>query len=211
MTTDGKELRPFKTLSRRTILNHGPYLTVESHTVQWPDGQVIADWPWIVSPDASIILAVNSDGRFLCFRQTKYAVVGTTLAPVAGMIEPGEDPLTAAKRELLEETGFEATEWIDLGSYKVDPNRGVGVRHLFLARKARQVTEPCSDDIEDQQLLFLSRQELEDALGSGEFKVLTCCVALQYLAANKFKTKPGLAFGCCNTWLACAVANAEGL
>ena len=67
MTTDGKELRPFKTLSRRTILNHGPYLTVESHTVQWPDGQVIADWPWIVSPDASIILAVNSDGRFLVF------------------------------------------------------------------------------------------------------------------------------------------------
>ena len=186
MTTDGKELRPFKTLSRRTILNHGPYLNVESHTVQWPDGQVIADWPWIVGPDASIILAVNSDGRFLCFRQTKYAVVGTTLAPVAGMIEPGEDPLTAAKRELLEETGFEATEWIDLGSYKVDPNRGVGVRHLFLARKARQVTEPCSDDIEDQQLLFLSRQELEDALGSGEFKVLSWAaaisLALQYLA-----------------------------
>ena len=102
------------------------------------------------------------------------------------MIEPGEDPLTAAKRELLEETGFEATEWIDLGSYKVDPNRGVGVRHLFLARKARQVTEPCSDDIEDQQLLFLSRQELEDALGSGEFKVLSWAaaisLALQYLA-----------------------------
>ena len=67
MTTDGMELRPFKTISRRTILDHGPYLTVESHTVQWPDGQVIADWPWIVSPDASIILAVNSDGRFLMF------------------------------------------------------------------------------------------------------------------------------------------------
>ena len=186
MTTHREELRPIKTLSRRTILDHGPYLTVESHTVQWPDGQVITDWPWILSPDASIVLAVDSEGRFLCFRQTKYAVEGTTLAPVAGMIEPGEDPLAAAKRELLEETGFEAAEWIALGSYRVDPNRGIGVRHVFLAREARQVTEPCSDDLEDQHLLFLSRQELEDALGSGEFKILTwvaaISLALQFLA-----------------------------
>lgn len=45
MEPEGMELRPFKTLSRRTIIDQGPYLTVESHTVEWPDGHVISDWP----------------------------------------------------------------------------------------------------------------------------------------------------------------------
>ena len=188
MGPEGMELRPFKTLSRRTIIDQGPYLTVESHTVEWPDGQVISDWPWIVGPDAAIVLAITCDGKFLCFRQTKYAVKGTSLAPVGGMIEPGEDPLDGAKRELLEETGFQSTNWIDLGSYKVDPNRGVGIRYLFLARDAQLVAEPSNDDIEDQELLHLAREELEDALRTGEFKVLswaaTVSLALQYLARS---------------------------
>ncbi len=173
-------LRPWKTLSRRTILKHGRFLTVESHTVEWPDGQVISDWPWIIAPDAVIVLAETADNRFLCFRQTKYAVEGSSLAPVGGMVEKGEIPLDAAKRELLEETGFESQDWMPLGSYKVDPNRGIGVRHLFLARNAQKVAEPNSDDLEDQQLLFLTRSDLQAALEANDFKVLswTTVVAL---------------------------------
>jgi ADP-ribose pyrophosphatase len=164
--------RAWRTLSTRTILAHSKFLNVESHTIQLPDGSVIEDWPWIIIPSAAIVLASTSDQRFLCFRQTKYAVEGTSLAPVGGMLEPGEPPLEAAKRELLEETGYESPHWIHLGDYKVDPNRGVAVMHLFYARQARQVTQPKADDLEDQNLLKLTISELEDALHSGEFKVL---------------------------------------
>ena len=180
-----KELRAWETVSRKTILHHSKFLTVESHTVKLPDGQIIPDWAWLIIPSAAIVLAVNTDHKFLCFRQTKYAVEGTTLAPVGGMLEPNEIPLDAAKRELLEETGYEGSEWVDLGSHILDPNRGIATTHLFLALNAKQVSTPNSDDLEDQELLFLTRSELENALQAGEFKILAwsavVAMSLNYL------------------------------
>lgn len=165
-------LRPWKTLARRTILKPNHFLTVENHVVELPDGRVIDDWSWVILPDASIVMAQTVDGKFLCFRQTKYAIRGTTLALVAGMLETDEEPLAAAQRELLEETGYTAKQWTHLGSFCADPNRGINTLHLFLARQARQVAQPKADDLEDQQLLLLSGQELEQALLRGEFKAI---------------------------------------
>lgn len=179
-------MQPWKTLSRRTILNHSEFLIVENHTIELPDGRVISEWPWLITPDYVIVLAVSENGAFLCFRQTKYGIDGTSLAPVGGYLEPGEAPLIAAQRELLEETGYEAAEWIDLGHYRVDGNRGAGMAYLFLARDARQVAEADADDLEEQQLLRLSRSEVEIALVNGEFKVLawvtTVALALRYVS-----------------------------
>jgi len=167
-----KELRVWETLSRKTILNHSKFLTVESHVVKLPDGQVIPDWAWLIIPSAAIVLAVTENNKFLCFRQTKYAVEGTSLAPVGGMLEPNEKPIDAAKRELLEEMGYQSSDWVSLGSHILDPNRGIATMHLFLALNAKRVAEPNSDDLEDQELLFLSRDEIENALKAGEFKIL---------------------------------------
>jgi len=171
-------MQPWKTLARRTILNHSKYLVVENHTVELPDGRIISEWPWLITPDYVIVLAVSERGEFLCFRQTKYGVDGTSLAPVGGYLEPGEDPRLAARRELLEETGYEAAKWVDLGRYRVDGNRGAGIAYLFLARDARYVAEADADDLEEQQLLRLSRAEVETALENGEFKLLPWAAAV---------------------------------
>lgn len=171
-------MQPWKTLSRQTILDHSRYLVVENHTVELPDGQVIADWPWIITPDYVNIVAITEDDQFLCFRQLKYSVDGITLALPGGYIDPGEAALTAAHRELLEETGYEAPDWTGLGQYPVDGNRGAGQANLFLARGARPVTDPNGDDLEEQQLHYLSRSEIETALVAGEFKVLAWAAAV---------------------------------
>ena len=171
-------MRPWKTISRRTILSHSKYLVVENHTVELPDGRVITEWPWVITPDYVNVAVVTEGGEFLCFRQTKYGVEGTSLAPVGGYVEPGEDPLATAKRELLEETGYQAPEWIGLGRYRVDGNRGAGTAYLFLARGAHRVAEPDADDLEEQEMLLLSRAEVEDALAAGEFRLLPWATAM---------------------------------
>lgn len=162
----------WQTLHARPVYAEGKWLAVEDRTVQTPQGRVIEHWPWVITPNYVNVLAVTPGGEYLVFRQGKYGLEGQSLAPVGGYIEPGEDPLSAARRELLEETGFEADEWVHLGRYLVDPNRGVAQGDLFLARGARRAAEPLADDLEEQQLLFLRRDELETALREGQFKVL---------------------------------------
>lgn len=175
-------MQPWKTLARTTVFqpNAGKYLTVENHSVELPDGRVIADWPWIITPDFVNVAAVTAEGGFLCFRQVKYAVAGASLAIVGGYLEPGEEPLAAAQRELLEETGYLASEWRALGAYAVDGNRGCGTAHLFLALNAHLVQPIHADDLEAQELIVLGRAEVEQALRAGEFKVLSWATTIAF-------------------------------
>jgi ADP-ribose pyrophosphatase len=173
-------MKPWKTKTRETVLDDHPWLTVEHHTVELPDGQQIPNWPWIMTPEYINVVAVTEDDYFLCFRQVKYGIEGTTLGIVGGYINEGEAPLTAAQRELLEETGYESDDWRSLGSYIVDPNRGVTTGHLFLARQARYVTPRDADDLEEQELLLLTRAEIETALEKGEIKVLAWAAAVAF-------------------------------
>jgi ADP-ribose pyrophosphatase len=171
-------MKPWKTKSRQTVLAQRPWLVVENHTVELPDGRLIPDWPWIITPDYVNVVALTEDERFLCFRQVKYGLEGTTLSIVGGFVEEGEEPFQAARRELLEETGYESTDWTSLGSYRVDPNRGVAMGHLYLARQARYVVPRNADDLEEQEVILLTRSEIETALDGGEFKVLAWAAAI---------------------------------
>jgi ADP-ribose pyrophosphatase len=162
----------WKTLKRETILDQGKFLKVEKHTIELPDGKIIHDWPWVVSPDYVLVLPVTNNNTFLLFHQTKYAVDGISLAPIGGYIEPGENALMTAKRELREEMGCEASEWISLGSYPNNGNHGGGKGNLFLAFNTRKVGEPIIDDLEEMELIELNIEEVEQKLIRGEVKVM---------------------------------------
>ena len=182
-------MQPWKTIERRTLIEHSKFLSVEEHTVELPDGTVIDDWSFVITPDFINVIAMTTEDKFICFRQTKYAIDGISIAPVGGYIEKNEDPLIAAKRELLEETGYQASEWTYLGKYNLMPNRNPAVGYAYLARGA-QYTQPIdSDDLEEQELLLLDQDELEQFLVNGEIKVSawvnTIALALFHLKSQK--------------------------
>jgi len=166
-------MKPWKTLAREMVLDFNRWLAVESHTVELPDGRVIEKWPYVLIPGFVDVLPVLEDGRLLVMRQFKYGVGEVSLSSMGGGIDAGETPEQAARREMYEEMGCEAREMVFLGKYAVDANRGCGTAYLFLALDARQVTEPNSGDLEEQEILTMNREELRAALLNGEFKMLS--------------------------------------
>jgi ADP-ribose pyrophosphatase len=184
------KMEPWRVINREIILNHSKYLTVENHTIELPDKKIIPDWPWVISPDYSIVLPRMEDGRILCFQQNKYAVEGITLAPIGGYLEPGEDPLQAAQRELLEEVGCRAEKWKHLGSFVTDGNHFCGTAHLFFADHTKQFQDPHRDDLEEMFIQHLSLDEVKQALMVGQFKVIawTAAIALSLLYLTSDET-----------------------
>lgn len=182
-------MRPIRTLKKTPLCTANEFLSVEIHEVEFPGGTRIDDWPWIIAPDYVNVIVRTTDGRFPIFRQTKYAVDGVTLAPVGGHVDPGEEPLQAAQRELREETGLAAPRWLHLQSNPVDANRGLCTAHFFLALDAVPDAEPTSHDLEEQELLLLTREELSRALDAGEFKTVSwsavVALALRHLDGTK--------------------------
>ncbi len=164
--------------SRKNVIDFGTFLKVEAHDVEIPGGPRIPDWPFVITPDYINVVATTREGLFICFRQTKYAIDGTSLSIVGGYIESGENPLAAAQREMLEETGYQSDAWTSLGQYVVDANRGCGKANLFLAQNAEPVAEPDADDLEAQELVLLTRSEIDAALKRGDFKVLAWATAV---------------------------------
>jgi len=174
----------WKTADRSLWFEANRFLHVEKHRVELPDGRVIDDWPWIVTPDFVIVVARTPEGSWVCFEQNKYGAEGVLVAPVGGYLESGELPLDGARRELLEEAGLVSDHWISLGSYVVDANRGCGVAHLFLAQDATSSTvHVSSDDLEDMRPLRLSTEALRAALASGHIKILPWAAAFSMALA----------------------------
>jgi ADP-ribose pyrophosphatase len=156
----------FTILNQKKVIDH-PFLQVDQQTLRLPDGRVIPDWHWVHVGDYINVVVLNESGETLILEGYKHGFGRESWQVVGGYMEVGEDPLHAAQRELLEETGFASDDWTHLGSFVVDANRHVGTGHFFVVKNAGKIAEPDHDDLEDFSMRWVSLSELQTALTDG--------------------------------------------
>jgi ADP-ribose pyrophosphatase len=169
---------------RRTLaFASRPWVEVYDDTVALPDGRVRDGFHHIVLPDFAVVVPVTADRRFVMIREYKHGPGAICLNAPAGSLSPGEAPLEAARRELLEETGYATDDWRALGSFVVDGSAGCSRAHLFLARDAARVAAPRLDDTEEIEVVLFDERALRASLLAGDIAMLpsACAVSLALL------------------------------
>lgn len=120
-------------------------------------------------PGAVVVLPMLTDSTALFLRQYRHAVQETIIELPAGALEKGEDPLLAAKRELAEEAGCQAEDWISLGSFYPAPGFCSEIQHAFLARGLSPKTLPPDED-EIIEPFTLDLKDAAKLIARGEIK-----------------------------------------
>ncbi len=161
--------QPWRTLDRREVLSVPGRLTVSVETVQLPNGKIIDDYWQVTARSYVVVFAETADRRVVCLRQYRHGPRRVNVELIAGQIEEGEEPLDAARRELLEEAGYTSALWEPLGPYVASASQGSGTAYYFRARDAVKAQEPSSDDLEESEILLLARDQLLQELRNGGF------------------------------------------
>ncbi|MFA6575296.1 MAG: NUDIX hydrolase [Nocardioides sp.] len=132
-------------------------------------------------PGAVVVLAVDEDERVLCLRQYRHPAAHRFVELPAGLLDAeGEEPLDVARRELREEAGLEATEWVRLTAAYSSPGISAELIHYFLARGLTEVDrdfDPRHEEAE-MEVFWAPYSELYDAAVSGRVSDAPLVVAV---------------------------------
>lgn len=138
----------------------------EDH-VRLPDGTELPEFHVVEYPDWTVVVCVDTEGVFVLVEQYRHGIGRVSIEFPSGAIEPGETPEAGARRELLEETGYESDRWIHLGRCAPEPSKHTNWAHMYVALEARRVAEPTPDIGEDLRLVHMIRSEVTDAVADG--------------------------------------------
>ena len=125
--------------------------------------------PFVVfeAPDWVNVIALTSESQVLMVRQFRHGIQEETWEFPGGMVDPGESPLQAAQRELLEESGYQSDHWHELGWVYPNPALQQNRCWTFVARQAQQISAPHLDPLEEISQALWSLAELDLAFQKG--------------------------------------------
>lgn len=186
---DDDQLRPWRVRAERTLVARPPFIEVSVQTVELPDGRRIDDFYQIAMPDYVCVFAEADDGRLLVLRSYRHGPRRVCLNFPGGRINEGETPDAAAARELLEETGYEATRLTALGRYVTQANQRCQTAHFYRAWGCRLRQLPASGDLEHQEVVPITREAAFAAAQAGDFAVI------EHVAILALATHPRLGGG----------------
>lgn len=167
----------WKTLSSERLFNR-PWLTVRREKVQLPNGTIHPEYYVLEYPTWINVIAITKEGKFVFVRQYRHGLGIVAMELCAGVVEPGEDPMEGAKRELLEETGYAGGTWEQWMVICANPSSQNNLSYCYIARGVELVAEQHLDATEDIEVHLLSEDEVYDMLINDRQKQALMCAPL---------------------------------
>jgi 8-oxo-dGTP pyrophosphatase MutT (NUDIX family) len=173
----------WKRLSSRDVLRDR-WVRLRADRCEIAPGRILDPFYVLEEHEWVHAIAFNRADEALLVRQYRYPVDAFTWELPGGWVNTGEDPLAAAQRELLEETGATAAHWQHLASPFANPARQTNRVHGYVARETVIVHPPQPDASEAVECAFFSVAQVLALIRDGSFSQ-TNHIALFYLALER--------------------------
>lgn len=147
-----------------------PWLVARRDKVQLPNGTIHPEYYILEYPTWVNVIAITRDGHFVMVQQYRHGLRDVFTELCAGVVEDGEEPLHAAQRELLEETGYGNGSWELLSVISQNPSTSTNLTYCFLATDVAPVGTQHLDETEDIAVQVLTRKEVLDMLMADTMK-----------------------------------------
>ena len=178
-------MKKWKTLSSE-YLHRRPWLTVRKDVVQLPNGVIHDEYYVLEYPTWVNIIARTRNGKYVMVEQYRHGLHEIFTELVAGIAEPGEEPIEAAHRELLEETGYGNGEWSLNMVICANPGSQNNLTYSFIADGVEKISEQHLDTNEDVEVKLLDESEVIDLISSDKMKQALMAAPLwKYFATRK--------------------------
>ena len=162
-----------------------PWLKVRKDYVRLPNGAEIPDFYVTEAPDWVNVIAITKDGKFVVEEQYRHGIQKICFELCAGMVDKGEEPLEAAKRELLEETGYTGSDWIAFGFSVPNASGSTTKCYHFLAPGVSFKQVPNPEKTEEIKTHLLTEQEIKQIMLDGCIAEAVMLAPLWRYFANK--------------------------
>ena len=173
-----------KTIASEQIYS-GKVISLRVEDVELPDGKT-SKRELIKHPGAVAVIALTPENKIILVEQYRKALERSLVEIPAGKLEPGEEPVRSAERELEEETGYECSKMEHIISFYTSPGFADELVHMYLAHDLR-VKENAAGLDEDEfvEVLELTLEEAEEYIKEGRIKDAKTAYAVQYLQLKK--------------------------
>lgn len=178
-------LKKWKIRKSEIVFNHQWY-KLRQDEVELPNGRIVDDYFISVRPDVVVIFALTEDEKVVLVRQYKHGTQDVVEELPGGVIDDDEGAEEAARRELIEETGYAAEDFRLIHSLIDNPTKDTNKINLFVATDARKVKEQDLDENEEIEVFTVGLTELKEKLNSGQIRV-SGSVACIFLALSHLK------------------------